>query len=182
MAHTDRTGIGTPSTWGRRPAHPNGPGTSFSPITGLSVHHNTVRDAGGDGIVVQNAVGARVEHHLVDGYNARSAGYNAGMISDRNTVRYNVSVNDRNTTAPYGVISVVCASATRTLVHHNTVTTNVPGTAVVSSNGPGASPSVTRLRRRRGRLPACRRTPHLRPQPLRPDLRGARHRRRRGTR
>ncbi|WP_329400050.1 hypothetical protein OHA45_35185 [Streptomyces lydicus] len=59
------------------------------------------------------------------------------MISDRNTVRYNVSVNDRNTTAPYGVISVVCAPATRTLVHHNTVTTNAPDTAVVSSNGPG---------------------------------------------
>ncbi len=56
---------------------------------------------------------------------------------DRNTVRYNVSVNDRNTTAPYGVISVVCAPATRTLVHHNTVTTNAPDTAVVSSNGPG---------------------------------------------
>ncbi|MFH9247293.1 hypothetical protein ACH4LK_17895 [Streptomyces lydicus] len=196
VAHTDRTGIGTSSTWGRRPAHPNGPGTSFAPITGLSVHHNTVRDAGGDGIVVQNAVGAQVEHNLVDGFNTRSGGYNvgirawnsdavrywfnevtgghgtrdsmaydldggnngnvyqynyshdneggfllicngAGMISDRNTVRYNVSVNDRNTTAPYGVISVVCAPATRTLVHHNTITTNVPGTAVVSSNGPG---------------------------------------------
>ncbi|MFF8371545.1 hypothetical protein ACF05W_22230 [Streptomyces lydicus] len=61
----------------------------------------------------------------------------AGMISDRHTVRYNVSVNDRNTTAPYGVISVVCAPASRTLVHNSTVTANAPDTAVVSSNDPG---------------------------------------------
>ncbi len=128
VAHTDRTGIGTSPTWGRRPAHPNGPGTSFAPITGLSVHHNTVRDAGGDGTVVQNADNEGGFLLICNG---------AGMISDRNSVRYNVSVNDRNTTAPYGVIPVVCAPATRTLVHHNTVTTNAPGTAVVSSNGPG---------------------------------------------
>ncbi|MFI0717292.1 hypothetical protein ACH4SK_43440 [Streptomyces inhibens] len=196
VAHTDRTGIGTSSTWGRRPGHPNGPGTSFAPITGLALHHTTVRDVGGDAIVVQTAVGARVEHHLVDGFNTRSGGYNAGiwawnsdrvlyqfnevtgghgtrdsmaydidggnngnvyqhnysndneggfllicngegMVSDRNTVRYNVSVNDRNTSAPYGVISVVCGPATHTLVHNNTVTTSVPGTAMVSGNGPG---------------------------------------------
>ncbi|WP_128503950.1 hypothetical protein [Streptomyces inhibens] len=125
----------------------------------------------GDGIVVQAAVGARVEHNLVDGFNTRSGGYNAGiwawnsdrvlyqfnevtgghgtrdsmaynidggnngnvyqynyshdneggfllicngegMVSDRNSVRYNVSVNDRNTSAPYGVISVVCGPGT----------------------------------------------------------------------
>ncbi|UZJ32911.1 right-handed parallel beta-helix repeat-containing protein [Streptomyces endophytica] len=196
VVHTDRTGIGTSSTWGRRPEHPDGPGSTFAPVTGLFVHHNTVRDVGGDGIVVQTAVGARVEHNLVDGFNMRSAGYNAGiwawnadavryqfnevtgghgtrdsmaydidggnngnvyqynyshdndggfllicngagMTSDRNTVRYNVSVNDRNTSAPYGVISVVCGPATRTLVHNNTISTTVPGTAMVSSNGPG---------------------------------------------
>ncbi|MFH8573480.1 right-handed parallel beta-helix repeat-containing protein [Streptomyces sp. NPDC017993] len=196
VEHTDRTGIGTSSTWGRRPEHPQGPGTSFAPITGLSVHRNTVRDVGGDGIVVQNSVGARVEHNLVDGFNARSAGYNAGiwawnsdhvvyqfnevtgghgtrdsmaydidggnngnvyqynyshdneggfllvcngegMTSDGNTVRYNVSVNDENKSAPYGVISVVCGPATNTLVHNNTITTATSGTAMVSSNGPG---------------------------------------------
>ncbi|MFG2139976.1 hypothetical protein [Streptomyces sp. NPDC048650] len=196
VAHTDRTGIGTSSTWGRRPEHPQGPGTSFAPITGLSLHDNSVRDVGGDGIVVQNAVGARVDHNRVDGFNRRSAGYNAGvwawnsdrvryqfnevsgghgtrdsmaydidggnngnvyqynyshdneggfllicngegMTSDRNTVRYNLSLNDRNTAAPYGVVSVVCAAATRTLVHNNTIATGAPHTAMVSSNGPG---------------------------------------------
>ncbi|MFC9235610.1 hypothetical protein ACFTZK_03940 [Streptomyces decoyicus] len=49
MAHTDRTGIGTSSTWGRRPGHPEGPGAAFAPITGLLVHHHTVRDVGGNG-------------------------------------------------------------------------------------------------------------------------------------
>ncbi|MFG2895099.1 hypothetical protein [Streptomyces sp. NPDC048248] len=196
VEHTDRTGIGTSSTWGRRPEHPQGPGASFAPITGLSVHHNTVRDVGGDGIVVQNSVGARVEHNLVAGFNTRSAGYNAGiwawnsdrvvyqfnevtgghgtrdsmaydidggnngnvyqynyshdneggfllicngegMTSDRNIVRYNVSVDDENKSAPYGVISVVCGPATNTLVHNNTITTGAAGTAMVSSNGPG---------------------------------------------
>lgn len=52
-------------------------------------------------------------------------------------VRYNVSVNDRNTSPPHGVISVVCGPAPHTLVHNNTLTTNAPGTAMVSSNGPG---------------------------------------------
>ncbi|MFD0164357.1 hypothetical protein ACFVJH_09375 [Streptomyces decoyicus] len=43
----------------------------------------------------------------------------------------------RDTSAPYGVVSVVCGPATRTLVHNNTLVTDVPGTATVSSNGPG---------------------------------------------
>lgn len=43
----------------------------------------------------------------------------------------------RNTAAPYGVISVVCGPATRTLAHNNALTTRTPGTARVSSNGPG---------------------------------------------
>ncbi|BDM70452.1 hypothetical protein HEK616_39390 [Streptomyces nigrescens] len=102
------------------------------------MHHNTVRDVGGDGIVAQNAVGARVEHNLVDNEGGFLLICNgAGMTSDRNTVRYNVSVDDRNTSAPYGVISVVCGPATRTLVHNNTTSTTVPGTAMVSGNGPG---------------------------------------------
>jgi hypothetical protein len=60
-----------------------------------------------------------------------------GMTSDRNTVRYNISVDDENKSAPYGVISVACGPATNTLVHNNTITTAASGTAVVSSNGPG---------------------------------------------
>lgn len=79
VRHVDRTGIATSSTWGRRAEHPNGPGASWQPQTGLIVRRNTVQDAGGDGIVVQAAKGALVEHSRVDGFNMRSAGYNAGI-------------------------------------------------------------------------------------------------------
>ncbi|MEV6047130.1 right-handed parallel beta-helix repeat-containing protein [Streptomyces xanthochromogenes] len=196
VTHVDRTGIGTSSTWGKRPEHPDGPGSRFVPITGLRIENNRVSDTGGDGIVVQNADGALAEHNTVDGFNARSAGYNAGlwawnsdhvryqynevshghgtrdsmafdidggnngnvyqynyshdneggfllvcngtgMTSADNVVRHNISVNDRNRSAPYGIVSVVCGPTTRTQVYDNTVVTNQSGTAMVSDNGPG---------------------------------------------
>ncbi|MEU5237368.1 hypothetical protein ACH4UR_07120 [Streptomyces lydicus] len=38
---------------------------------------------------MQNAVGARVEHNLVDGFNTRSGGYNAGIRAwNSDAVRY----------------------------------------------------------------------------------------------
>lgn len=49
VARTDRTGIGTSSTWAGRPERPEGPGAAFAPITGPLEHHHTVRDVGGDG-------------------------------------------------------------------------------------------------------------------------------------
>ncbi|WP_406503428.1 right-handed parallel beta-helix repeat-containing protein [Streptomyces sp. NBC_01602] len=79
VRRTDRTGIGTSSSWGRRAEHPNGPGTSWEAITGLRIQRNKVYDVGGDGIVVQTAKGALVEHNYVNGFNMRSAGYNAGI-------------------------------------------------------------------------------------------------------
>ncbi|MFJ5802071.1 hypothetical protein [Streptomyces decoyicus] len=60
----------------------------------------------------------------------------AGIVSDRHTIRYNVSVNDRNTSAPDGVVSVVCGPAARTPVYNNTLIIDAPGPAMVSSNGP----------------------------------------------
>ncbi|UUN28889.1 right-handed parallel beta-helix repeat-containing protein [Streptomyces sp. FIT100] len=195
VRRTDRTGIGTSSTWGRRPEHPNGPGTSWEAITGLRIHRNEVYDVGGDGIVVQTAKGALVEHNYVNGFNMRSAGYNAGiwawnsddvlyqynevtgghgtldsmaydidggnnrnvyqynyshdneggfllvcngagMTTNGNRVRHNISVNDRNTMAPYGVVSVVCAPTTDTQIYANTIVTDRADTALVSNNGP----------------------------------------------
>ncbi|WP_406067273.1 right-handed parallel beta-helix repeat-containing protein [Streptomyces sp. NBC_01020] len=194
VRHTDRTGIGTSSTWSHRAENPDGTGSSWQAITGLVIDRNKVSDAGGDGIVVQNARGALVEHNRVDGFNMRSAAYNAGVwawnsddvlyqynevsgghgtrdsmaydidgANTRNVYRYNyshdneggfllvcngattttdgnrvhdnTSINDRNTSAPYGVISVVCGSTTDTRVYRNTVVTDRPGTAMVSDNG-----------------------------------------------
>ncbi|MFI5802077.1 hypothetical protein [Streptomyces sp. NPDC051561] len=190
----DRTGIGTMSTWGRRAAYPDGPGTSFEPITGVRIQRNDVRDTGGDALVTHNADGARVEHNYVNGFNMRSAGYNAGvwswnsdnvltqynevtgghgtrdseafdidggntnnvfqynyshdneggfllvcngagMTSKGNKVRHNISINDRNTEAPYGVIAVVCGPTTDTQIYNNTISTTHPNTRMVSNNG-----------------------------------------------
>ncbi|MFD5059666.1 right-handed parallel beta-helix repeat-containing protein [Streptomyces sp. NPDC058394] len=195
VRRTDRTGIGTSSSWGRRAEHPNGPGTSWEAITGLRIQRNKVYDVGGDGIVVQTAKGALVEHNYVNGFNMRSAGYNAGiwawnsddvlyqynevtgghgtldsmaydidggnnrnvyqynyshdneggfllicngagMTTDGNRVRHNISINDRNTMSPYGVISVVCAATTDTRIYGNTIVTDEANTALVSDNGP----------------------------------------------
>lgn len=194
VGNVDRTGIGTSSTWGKRPQYPGGPGTSFAPITGLTIRDNQVSDVGGDGIVVQNAVGAHVEHNRVAGFNERSAGYNAGvwawnsdqvlyeyndvsgghgtrdsmaydidggnngnvyqynyshandggfllicngggMTSSDNTVRYNVSIDDRQSSATRGVISILCAATTGTQVYGNTVVSGGPATALVYNAG-----------------------------------------------
>ncbi|WP_161500934.1 right-handed parallel beta-helix repeat-containing protein [Embleya scabrispora] len=58
-----------------------------------------------------------------------------GMTSDGNRVHDNISVNDRNMATPYGVVSVVCRSATDTRVYRNTIVTKYSGTALVSGNG-----------------------------------------------
>ncbi|MFE0130415.1 right-handed parallel beta-helix repeat-containing protein [Streptomyces sp. NPDC059037] len=190
VRHVDRTGIGTMSTWGS--------GTDADAellSSGVEFVRNKAHDVGGDGIVIHETRKARVEHNYVDGFNMRSAGYNAGiwawesqdalyqynevtgghgtrdsMAYDidggnvRNTYRYNyshdneggfllvcnatdktsdgnrihdnISVNDRNTTSPYAVISVVCGAATDTQVYRNTVVTDRADTALVSNNGP----------------------------------------------
>ncbi|MEU5000679.1 right-handed parallel beta-helix repeat-containing protein [Streptomyces sp. NPDC021622] len=190
VRHVDRTGIGTMSTWGS--------GTDADAellSSGVEFVRNKAYDVGGDGIVIHETRKARVEHNYVDGFNMRSAGYNAGiwawesqdalyqynevtgghgtrdsMAYDidggnvRNTYRYNyshdneggfllvcngadttsdgnrihdnISVNDRNTTSPYAVISVVCGAATDTQVYRNTVVTDRADTALVSNNGP----------------------------------------------
>ncbi|MFI7102140.1 right-handed parallel beta-helix repeat-containing protein [Streptomyces sp. NPDC050161] len=73
VRHVDRTGIATSSTWKR--------GTDAGRMQSTSVMftHNKVYDVGGDGIVVQKSRGALVEHNYVDGFNMRSADYNAGV-------------------------------------------------------------------------------------------------------
>lgn len=185
VRHVDRTGIGIMSTW-------DGPGR-FS--TGVRFERDKAYDVGGDAIVIHETSGARVEHNYVDGFNKRSAGYNAGVwawesedalyqynevtgghgtrdsmaydidggnvrntyrynyshdneggfllvcngegeVSDGNRIHDNISVNDRNTTSPYAVISVVCGAATDTRIYRNTVVTDRSDTALVSNNGP----------------------------------------------
>ncbi|MGH4029549.1 right-handed parallel beta-helix repeat-containing protein [Actinomycetota bacterium Odt1-20B] len=189
VRHVDRTGIATSSTWKRTS------GAGHMQSTDVRFTRNKVYDVGGDGIVVQKARGALVERNRVDGFNMRSAGYNAGvwawdaddvlyqynevsgghgtrdsmaydidggnnrnvyrynyshdneggfllvcnaegMVSDGNRVHDNISVNDRNTASPYGVVSVVCGASTDTRIYRNTIVTNRSDTALVSNNGP----------------------------------------------
>ena len=90
--HVDRSGIATFSSWQNRPVNPNGPGTTFVPISRLTIQQNALSDIGGDGIVVLNGVGAMVARNLVNGYNVRSADYNVGAYaynSDNTTFEYN---------------------------------------------------------------------------------------------
>ncbi|MFD7981659.1 right-handed parallel beta-helix repeat-containing protein [Streptomyces sp. NPDC059071] len=79
VKHVDRTGIATASSWGRRPEHPHSGAPGWAPNTRLTIRGNEVVDVGGDGIVLQHGHHALVEHNYVDGFNMRSAGYNAGI-------------------------------------------------------------------------------------------------------
>ncbi|MEV6104377.1 right-handed parallel beta-helix repeat-containing protein [Streptomyces sp. NPDC051940] len=196
VRHVDRTGMGTASSWGKRPEHPNSSAPGWAPNTDIRFERNTLEDLGGDGIVLQHGTDALVQHNLVDGFNMRSAGYNAGiwawnfdralyqfnevtgghgtrdsqafdfdggnngnvyqynyshdneggfllvcngagMTTSNNVFRYNVSVDDRNTASPYGVIAVVCGPSANTQVYNNTIVANEPGYAMVSTNNAG---------------------------------------------
>ncbi|MFE6667406.1 right-handed parallel beta-helix repeat-containing protein [Streptomyces sp. NPDC057697] len=90
----DREGIYFASTWNNRPVHgdydPNGPG--YLPSTRVVVRGNTLKDLGGDGIVITATDGTLVEHNRLDGFQRRSAGYNAGMWpwnADNTVFQYN---------------------------------------------------------------------------------------------
>ncbi|MFE9491766.1 right-handed parallel beta-helix repeat-containing protein [Streptomyces sp. NPDC006641] len=90
----DREGIYFASTWNNRPVHgdyePSGP--VFLPSTRVVVRGNTLKDLGGDGIVITATDGTLVEHNRLDGFQRRSAGYNAGMWpwnADRTVFQYN---------------------------------------------------------------------------------------------
>ncbi|MCQ4084255.1 right-handed parallel beta-helix repeat-containing protein [Streptomyces sp. RB6PN25] len=92
VAHVDRTGIGTVSYWQRRSQYPNGPGTTWVPMTHLVIDGNHVSDTGGDGIMVFNGDHALIQHNVVDGYEERSADYNVGAYawnSDYTVFQYN---------------------------------------------------------------------------------------------
>ncbi|MFK8849710.1 right-handed parallel beta-helix repeat-containing protein [Streptomyces sp. Ac-502] len=94
--HVDRTGIGITSDWQKRPENPKGPGTEFVPNEGIVISRNTVKDVGGDGILLFNGNRARVTENTVDGFNIRSTDYNIGAyawnsnrtVIEHNTVRH----------------------------------------------------------------------------------------------
>ncbi|MEV8148841.1 right-handed parallel beta-helix repeat-containing protein [Arthrobacter sp. NPDC080073] len=91
VTHVDRTGISFSSSWNKRPEQGDQI-TTWNPNTGVRVVGNHVKDTGGDGIVLRVSTGALVARNTVDGYNMRSAAYNAGIWSwnaDHVTYEYN---------------------------------------------------------------------------------------------
>lgn len=53
--------------------------TPWTPMTNVVIRGNKLYNIGGDGIAPHMTDGALVEYNFIDGYNVRSAGYNAGM-------------------------------------------------------------------------------------------------------
>lgn len=93
VTHVDGLGIGTVSLWGRRDVFaPNGPGSTWVPMTGVLVDNNRLADLGGDGIVIQNGSDALVQSNVVDGFSLRADFYHAGIWavnSDRTIIQHN---------------------------------------------------------------------------------------------
>jgi len=86
-------GISTSSQWAKRsPEFPGGAGSTYVAIPDILVSGNQLSNLGGDGIVIQNGVNAKVEHNVVDGYSLRAAEYHSGIWtwdSDNTVIQFN---------------------------------------------------------------------------------------------
>ncbi|MBN2500572.1 MAG: right-handed parallel beta-helix repeat-containing protein [Anaerolineales bacterium] len=100
----DRTGITTDSSWRWRPAI----GSKINNWVGWTdfvIRNNTVYDIGGDGIVIRNTRGARVEYNVVYDANMRSGEYCAGIWpwnSDDTVFQYNEAYRVRTMKDGFG--------------------------------------------------------------------------------
>lgn len=95
----DREGIFMVSTWNRSGFEAQSAGL-FLPWPNVVISGNQLSDLGGDGIVPGNTTGALVERNKVDGFQKRSAGYNAGMWtydSDNTIFQYNEATGGKTT-------------------------------------------------------------------------------------
>ncbi|MEV6524468.1 RICIN domain-containing protein [Longispora sp. NPDC051575] len=95
----DRAGIFMVSTWNRSGFEAN-PAGIFRPWPNVVVSGNRLGDLGGDGIVAGNTTGALIERNYVNGFQKRSAGYNAGMWAydaDYAVFQYNEATGGQTT-------------------------------------------------------------------------------------
>ncbi|MER6668444.1 right-handed parallel beta-helix repeat-containing protein [Amycolatopsis japonica] len=99
VSRTDRMGICTQSLWSLRSENPNGRGTSYVPMTNIVFRDNRLEDIGGDGIMINNGVGALVERNVLDNYGARAAEGTVvglyGFNSDKGMFRHNSVTNGK---------------------------------------------------------------------------------------
>lgn len=95
----DREGIFMVSTWNRSGFETASAGV-FVPWPNVVIRGNQLSDLGGDGIVPGNTTGALVERNYLNGFQKRSAGYNAGMWtydSDNTVFQYNETTGGQTT-------------------------------------------------------------------------------------
>ncbi|WP_125702184.1 carbohydrate binding domain-containing protein [Lacticaseibacillus daqingensis] len=98
IAHVNRSGIILYSNWRSRTllradnTYGDPKVTPWTPITHVVIEGNSLTDIGGDGIATHMTDGALVAYNYLNGFNTRSAGYNAGMWAwdaDNATFQYN---------------------------------------------------------------------------------------------
>lgn len=104
VSRVDRMGICTQSLWSVRPENPSGRGTAYMPMTNILIQGNRLEEIGGDGIMLNNGVGALVEHNVLDGFAAKArTGTAVGMYGfncDQGVFRHNrVSNGKKNAMA-----------------------------------------------------------------------------------
>ncbi|MGH3863233.1 RICIN domain-containing protein [Actinokineospora sp.] len=95
----DRAGIFMVSTWNRS-GFETGSAGEFIPWPRVVISGNRLEDLGGDGIVAGNTTGALIERNYVNGFQKRSAGYNAGMWtydSDNAVFQFNEATGGQTT-------------------------------------------------------------------------------------
>lgn len=80
LERVDRQGVNIQlSTWNCRPEVGCTEAANWLGARQVVIRGNHLSDIGGDGIVVNTTLGALIEHNTVEGFNRRSAEYNAGI-------------------------------------------------------------------------------------------------------
>lgn len=80
VSRVDNIGIGTLSSWSKRPLFSGGTNT-FVPITNMYVARNKLTDLGGDGVLLMNGVGPLAEGNVIDGFGLRAIQSHSAVVA-----------------------------------------------------------------------------------------------------
>ncbi|MGB3440143.1 MAG: right-handed parallel beta-helix repeat-containing protein [Actinophytocola sp.] len=107
VSRVDRMGICTQSLWSVRPSNPNGRGTSYMPMNNIVIKNNRLEKTGGDGIMLNNGVGALVEHNVLDDFGGKAASGSVvgiyGFNCDQGLFRHNRVANGRKNSMAFDI-------------------------------------------------------------------------------
>jgi hypothetical protein len=130
----DGAGIGTFSTWVKRPSYPSGD-APYVPMTRVRLTGNTLRTIRGHGIVVGNGASPLIDHNRVDGFSYGTTVAHLGIFawnSDHPTIERNVVLNG---TGMFAAALGVEAASDDTLIQYNRTGRNQGGFVWVCSDG-----------------------------------------------